>query len=272
MTSYFKIGLDSSTLVLKYKTFKKVYCAHMLKIWNLESEIEYAEKIRHKYSAMAGSEQIASRISILTVLFLLREKAPRYVLELGAGIGTLTQVFLEKNRGELETVETNNWCISQLQQNTKDLRSYLLTTDYSAIKSGSRAELICIDVNNGIFNVEKLLAISKNAKIIFIEGHHLAHRINISRQIRKNAKIQSLSDVRMIRGEKGCAYFEIYDDSSKLKWKSTASFIFTFVPLLLSFTVVKTRKIVGNFLNFLEVIPGVTTIRSLWKGKIPWNF
>ena len=89
----------------------------MQRITNSESEKAYSDMIILKYSGMVGSEQIASRMSINTILFILRENAPRDILELGAGIGTITKTILANCEGRLTSVETNPWCIAQLQKN-----------------------------------------------------------------------------------------------------------------------------------------------------------
>jgi hypothetical protein len=239
---------------------------------NSEGEKAYSDLITHKYSEMAGAEQIASRISINTILFLLRQKAPREILELGAGIGTITETILANCEGRLTSVENNPWCRAQLQKNIAGLRGFTLINEYESLNSETNSDFICIDVNNGIFNVETLNMNSPHLKTVFIEGHHLAHRLNISKMLLRTKRIQKLFDVREKRGKKGCAYFVILEDRSIANWRSSFSFLITFFSLHLALSFIKLRSRVGLLFNFLERYPGMKRLRKLWKGKISWNF
>ena len=244
----------------------------MDRITNSESEKAYSDFIIHKYSEMAGAEQIASRISINTNLFLLREKAPREILELGAGIGTITETILANCESRLTSVENNPWCRAQLQKNIAGFRSFTLINEYESLNSETNSDFIIVDVNNGIFNVETLIKNSPHLKTVFIEGHHLAHRINISKMLLRTKRIQKLFDVREKRGKKGCAFFVILEDRSIAKWRSSFSFLITFSSLYLAYFFINLRSRVGLLFNFLERYPGMKRLRELWKGKIPWNF
>ncbi len=244
----------------------------MQRITNSESEKAYSDMIIQKYSGMVGSEQIASKMSINTILFLLREHAPRDILELGAGIGTITETILANCEGRLTSVENNPWCITQLQNNVVGSRSFTLKSDYEGLSSGTNSDFICIDVNNGIFNVETLIKNSPYLKTVFIEGHHLAHRLNISKMLLRTKRIQKLFDIREKRGKKGCAFFVILEDRSIANWRSSFSFVITFSSLYLAYSLIKIRSKVGKLFNFLERYPGMKKLRELWKGKIPWNF
>lgn len=234
--------------------------------------IDYSTMLRAKFAAQVGSEQIALLISMQTLLKLLESRNPNKVLELGAGIGTLTQMCLEKSAAELTAVESNDWCIKRLEENLKGFREYLLISNYSLLNSGHSADFLIIDVNNGIYNVGNLISNSSNLNLIFIEGHHLAHRLNIAKTLHKSRRRQSFTDVREKRGKKGCAYFETQKDTSLLKWKSHLDFIVSFSPLKFAYLLVKFRSKVAYVLDRLEKIPGIVSLRKLWKGKIPWGY
>ncbi len=234
--------------------------------------LDYATALRAKFAQQVGSEQIALLISIQTLLKLLESKRPSRVLELGAGIGTLTQMCLEKSSAELTAVESNEWCTARLKENLKQYRDYELISNYALLNSGHLADFLIIDVNNGIYNVGSLVSNSINLNLVFIEGHHLAHRLNICKTLHNNRRRQSFTDVREKRGEKGCAYFEIQEDSSFWKWKAHRDFFLCFSPLMFSQLLVKFRSKVGFVLDRLERIPGIVSFRKLWKGKIPWGY
>lgn len=233
---------------------------------------DYATAVRDKYLVQSGSEQIASLISIQTLISLLQSKRPDEVLELGAGIGTLTQVILEKSKARLTSVENNEWCQNKLEANMNNLRTFSLMSDYLFIDQGTTSDFVVIDANIGIFNSQKLIQHSPKLRTIFIEGHHLQHRINASKSIYAIRRTQKLIDVRISRGSKGCAYFEIEPDSSKLGWKSKLDFIRTHIPLLVSKALVKLRRKIARILDSGERFHLISNLRKIWKGKIPWSF
>lgn len=234
--------------------------------------LEFAKSIHRKYSQMRGGEQVALEFSILSLLQLLEREKPEQILELGGGLGTLTEVILRVTDANLIVVESNAWCFEKLKRNMQGLRTYELISDYTSLNVGTMANMVVIDVNNGIYNVESLINNSTELTCIFIEGHHLAHRINISKTLWRNRSRQSFYDLRPRRGMKGCGYFKVRRDNSYMNWKSLLDFAATFTPLKFSLTLVRIRSSTGKTLDKLEFIPGIRILRKLWFGKIPWNF
>ena len=153
-----------------------------------------------------------------------------------------------------------------------EFRTFKLVEDYAEVKNEKEIDMIVIDVNNGIFNVQKLIEDSETLTMIFIEGHHLAHRLNISRSLLKSKRRQRFVDLRPERGQKGCAYFEVGETNVKLTVFIIIDFVRIYSPLKLSHLAIKVRTFVGKVLHVLEIIPGVKKIRGIWLGKIPWNF
>lgn len=238
----------------------------------MESESEYAKLLHERYRQKVGGEQVALQFSILSLQRLLHSEKPKYILELGGGLGTLTELILTHSDAKVDVVENNEWCRNQLLNNMKPFRKFHLIEEYTKLSTSHDADFLVVDVNNGIYPLNNLVMNSRNIRIIFIEGHHLAHRLNISRTLLRANKIQKLYDLRPHRGEKGCAFFEISPDITFLKLNSKLTFLCTYTPLSFSAFLIKIRSKLGVLLDKLEYIPGIRALRKTWFGKIPWNF
>lgn len=232
---------------------------------------EISKEIHSRYSLKSGSEQCASLFSIYSLESLITDKHFKKILELGGGLGTLTELMLQITEAELITVENNNYCIKQIQKNLLNQRPYTLLTNYNKIVHFD-FDLLVIDVNNGIFSVTDLVAASTDLRAIFIEGHHLAHRIKISREIFRKKQVQKLEDLRPGRGEKGCAIFSITVDNSIWNHRAYLSYLNVYPALLSSLLIIRIRNTIGKGFNKYERLRLVKSIRKLWFGKIPWNF
>ena len=113
----------------------------------------FARDLHAKYSAMEGSAQIALIYSLEQLDALLKLYRPTHILELGGGIGTISELLLLKSDAKIEVVENNDFCIEKMVKNLSHLREYELIVDYKFLSSGSQADMLIIDVNNGIFNI-----------------------------------------------------------------------------------------------------------------------
>jgi hypothetical protein len=184
----------------------------------------------------------------------------------------LTQVILETSLAELTTIENNDWCISRLNENMREFRQYTLITNYLELNDRSHADFLVIDANNKIFNVENLVRNSPKLKIIFIEGHHLIHRINICWALYQTGRRVNLIDVRENKRKKGCAYFEIEDSSRSHDLQKHWDFFTIFVPLMYFYFFLKLRMKISFIFDKFDKINLFASTRQLWKGKIPWKF
>ncbi len=235
-------------------------------------EPDYALTLRRKFAAQSGSDQIALLVSLRTLLELLNHRSPVEILELGAGIGTISEMLLEKSSAKITCVENNDFCIGVIKKNLRELRNFTLLTDYSGLDAGHSAEFMIIDVNIGIYSVKKLVSNSRNLNLVFIEGHHLLHRLEISKVLKNTQRRQRLVDVREGKGIKGCAYFEIKKDTSLFAWKTHLDFLSTYTPLRFTQLVLGFRRKVGFHLDRLEKYALIRSARSVWRGRIPWGF
>ena len=139
----------------------------------------FARELHAKYSAMEGSAQIALIYSLEQLDALLKLYRPTHILELGGGIGTISELLLLKSDAKIEVVENNDFCIEKMVKNLSHLREYELIVDYKFLSSGSQADMLIVDVNNGIFNISKLKQRSigttqKNSPEIFFIANLIA--------------------------------------------------------------------------------------------------
>jgi len=234
--------------------------------------MSFSRKLHEKYSAYDGSEQIALLYSLETLEELLKTRTPTHILELGGGIGTISELILVKSNAILEVIENNQFCRERMVQNLSELRKYKLIDNYQYLSGGSLADMLVIDANNGIYNVSKLISLMPNIEVIFIEGHHLAHRINISLSLWRKGLIQKFYDERPKRGEKGCGIFIISKNTHRGRFFTTLTFLNIYKNFVFSIFMIRIRNRIGKLMNFLSRISFISKIRKLYFKKIPWNY
>jgi hypothetical protein len=110
-----------------------------------------ARNIYHQFSRKPGSHRIASAFSLCHLSRLIRLRKPRTVLEIGAGIGTISQlVLLHQERVEnLYSIEQNPFCCAALKENVTPLpgQSWRLLPSQDAIPRDLAFDLIVFDGN-----------------------------------------------------------------------------------------------------------------------------
>jgi hypothetical protein len=151
--------------------------------------LKTADQIWQKFVALPGAiidDQvgIASQHAIGGVIGVIQKYKPRKILELGAGIGTLTYTVLETLssfdyfKGEdcaFFTVENNEFCLQQIQNNLIGFEGRFKVISFaSAIPPDIQFDLIIVDGGGdlggdmGIVNFDNMLA---KKGIILIEGN-----------------------------------------------------------------------------------------------------
>ena len=84
-----------------------------------------AAEIHRHFSKLPGSERIATEHAIAGLIQWLDRKKPKVVLEIGAGIGTLTYAVLRTvetfpHSTQMVTFEDNAFCIEQMRNNLRE--------------------------------------------------------------------------------------------------------------------------------------------------------
>ena len=91
------------------------------------NEVTTARQIWHRFSQLPGSQHIARQYAVYGLIHWLRKVQPRLVVEVGAGIGTLTYTSLvalndlygnDRQAGfRFVTIENDTFCLEQLRRN-----------------------------------------------------------------------------------------------------------------------------------------------------------
>lgn len=151
--------------------------------------MERSEEIWQHFKSLLGSEGIASKHAIKGLIETIKRKRPEKILELGAGIGTLTYTILaslhkffgEEYNYTFYTVENNEFCIGQLKKNLKDFEGKYIPID-NTLKLASKNikfDLIVIDGggvdpgDTGPMTIENMVG---RQGVIFIEGYRKYQR------------------------------------------------------------------------------------------------
>jgi len=230
---------------------------------------QVADEIYRQFNNKGGSEQIASLFAIRLLLRLVDIYQVSSVLELGAGIGTLTSAILAGTNASVTAYENSTYCIGELKENTKNYRTFDLITGYEEL-TNSQAEMLIVDINTSIFNIKKLVQES-NFKVIFIEGHQLAQRVNVISGIRRDQKLRYL-DFRDRNCSKGAGVFFLSSKMSGYRIIDMIDNAIAFKSILWQVRLVSFRKSFTMYLNNRESNTLLKRIRKIWSGKIKWKF
>ena len=145
-----------------------------------------AGEIYERFRAKPGSARIASAFALAHLAALLRERKPRSVLEIGAGIGTVTWLLLAHPAGVERVVATEDvpFCLEQLDRNlTPEMKNRLhLVTEPGAFASVQGPfELLIID---GVWNWEAVAARLVEGSACFVEGQRKRERAGLGEALR----------------------------------------------------------------------------------------
>jgi hypothetical protein len=147
--------------------------------------LELASYVYTKYSSLVGSEQIATKLALRTIAEHIDFTNPKSVLEIGSGIGTITELLTRKiPEAKIYCYEVNEWCLIQLQKN-------VISPNIVIIKSENELKLIHDKIDFIIFddyiNFENTLDLIQKTKpeSIFIEGYRRSQRLYVMKSYKK---------------------------------------------------------------------------------------
>ena len=140
--------------------------------------------IFEKYSNLVGSDQIATRYALRIISKQHNEYQPKSILEIGAGIGTITELLIrELPSAKIVSYENNAWCISQLVKNIDQKQVQIITSHESLIQT-TESDFLIID---DYLDEETTLALISRIKpeSVFIEGHRRRQRLYVMKSYKK---------------------------------------------------------------------------------------
>ena len=125
-----------------------------------------------RFCGIEGSEYIASEFALETILSVIKIFKTQTVLELGFGIGSISDTVLKYSKKANHTIdyvgtEKNDFCLNALKTNVLDFDKIELFAALVQIKN-KKFDLIIIDGYDD--TLKEVVAFCKKNTIIFIEG------------------------------------------------------------------------------------------------------
>ena len=148
-----------------------------------------------RFCNLKGSDYIASEFALETILRLIDNFNTTKILELGLGIGSVSDTILkfskEKNLSiEYEGTERNEFCLEVLPQNIEDYEKICLYSELNQVVD-KKFDLIIIDgSDNSIMEIGKYCL--KNS-MIYIEGGREVQAKNILKVFPKSLYVNVIT-------------------------------------------------------------------------------
>jgi len=131
----------------------------------------FARRIYNQFKDRAGARHIASKEALAYLSTSLRTFKPRKVVELGAGIGTITKALLQhpSNVEQVVCTESNEYCIAALHRELLPTTSRLIlvTVPHGLLMFREQADMI---VGDGGFYSPEEFATARLGTVFFAEG------------------------------------------------------------------------------------------------------
>lgn len=148
-----------------------------------ERDLELARALHAEFSEKPGSKHIASVYALAGLSSLLNRTKPTRVLEIGAGIGTLTRLLMSHPVGieRLVTLETNDFCYEQLRKNLPIEAAPHVEIVRSMDELGALQEHFELIVLDGVARKswEHLFAKFQKGTMVYFEGVQSANRLAV---------------------------------------------------------------------------------------------
>ena len=138
-----------------------------------------AHVLHREFSARPGAQQIATPFAVAHLYRWLYRRAPQRVLEIGAGIGTLSAAighYLILNDAEAVSVEDDPWCRSQWAQNVPGRVASRPPLLYDKIPNYEFFDLVVLDGPQT--SLEAWAGVMPRG-VVFVEGNRRAQRAHL---------------------------------------------------------------------------------------------
>jgi hypothetical protein len=138
---------------------------------NMEQD-DIALKNYKRFCSLEGSDYIASEFALATILRLIKEFNVSNILELGLGIGSVSDTILKFSKISNQPVkyvgtEKNEFCLKVLPQNVEDYNKIQICSDLNQINKKDFDFIIIDGSDDSLKEIKRYC--STNA-ILFIEG------------------------------------------------------------------------------------------------------
>ena len=152
---------------------------------NLDRKL--AASIHKEFKSRPHSQYIASEFALYHIASLLSTHKIQSVLEIGAGIGTITRLLLvhPKRPPRVLSTENNPVCFSELRKNLSDLdkEGWTVVGGHDDIDLTKTFDLVIFD---GDIKFDRLSPLFKDGVWCFVEGSRLGTRNDFANSLRQN--------------------------------------------------------------------------------------
>ncbi len=161
---------------------------------------KYADEFYQKFSKVEGNQHMSSLFALKKVIDLVKVNNPKYILEIGLGIGSISCTILEFSKREKIKIdyygtERNEFCLEELPKNLADnYRKVNLYSDLSKLPEDIKFDFVIIDGNDEGF--EKVKNIIAEEGVIFIEGDRVIQLQKIRQFFPKNVFVHLISNYK----------------------------------------------------------------------------
>jgi phospholipid N-methyltransferase len=185
----------------------------------------------NRVSAIAGFSSL-SIIKGLSFFSLIPSKKP--ILEIGAGIGTVTKVLLENYTGDVYAHELNDFCFSKLEkirksdykQSKKRLHLTSNLDDFTGID-------FCVIVIDGPISKKHLCSIVQNSselKLVIIDNYRLLQRVWVAKALRKAKFRQQFIEI-LVNEKPSAAVFFTFKQTKELRIHTIIDYVLVFLRI-----------------------------------------
>jgi spore coat polysaccharide biosynthesis predicted glycosyltransferase SpsG len=148
-----------------------------------------------RFCGLEGSEYIASEFALETILRVIKIFKVHTILELGLGIGSISDTVLQYSKKASHTIgyvgtEKNDFCLNALKSNVLDFDKIELYAQLDQIKN-KKFDLIIIDGYDD--TLKEVIAFCKKSTIIFIEGDRKSQTKTIRQIFPKNKYVNVIT-------------------------------------------------------------------------------
>lgn len=164
----------------------------IIKVIESSKNNDEARQIWQMFKEKSGSETIAGQETLEEIIHYLKNHHVHNILELGAGIGTISYAALRNSHAHIDLYEPNEFCINELQKNLSEFNDrYTLIDNYRTLPPKKSYDLVIVDGgagerNNGSEQRTVFLFLSwlNSVNCVYVQGYRYGQRVFIRKALR----------------------------------------------------------------------------------------
>ena len=188
------------------------------------------EEIHTKYAKQIGSDQIATKLALSKISEYIELNVPESVLEIGSGIGTITDLLIRRlQKADILCYEVNLFCLEQLKKNVSSSRIVIIDNLSELQKINRHIDFIIID---DLIDKQTTFELIRQTTplSVFIEGHRRIQRLHVMLAYKNIGKSFSFKDIKKTGdSHKGGCFISLETNSTHKGSMSTWYVRFTLV-------------------------------------------